>query len=365
MILTYLPFVSTAALQQTAPADNQARVLAQMPEITLLQRIAFGSCHDQKIPKLTIPMLGMGKDIWTVIRECNPQVMIFLGDNVYARTTNLNELQAAYAQLEADAAFVEFRRNVPILATWDDNDYGYSDVGAEHPAKAKSQAVFLDFFGVPRSSPRWSREGVYDAAVYGKPGARTQIILLDTRYFRDALVKRPPGEPKPPIDRAGPYVPTTDKTTTILGETQWKWLEEQFRKPAELRILASSIQVISEEHGYEKWANFPHERERLFRLIRETGAKNVVIISGDRHHAEISQLDEVVGHPLYDVTSSSLNKPRMFTIEANRYRVGDMYFQSNFGLISIDWEAAPPTVLLEIRNSNALPVLSQKMTLSP
>lgn len=364
MILSNLLVASTAALQQIAQGDNQAPVFAQIPEITVLQRIAFGSCYDQIMPKLTIPMLGIGKDIWTVIRGCNPQVMIFLGDNVYARTTNLNELRAAYDQLEADASFVGFRRNVPILATWDDNDYGYSDAGAEHPTKAKSQAVFLDFFGVPRSSPRWSREGIYDAAIYGKPGARTQIILLDTRYFRDALVKRSPSEPKPPIDRTGPYVPTTDTTATILGETQWKWLEEQLRKPAELRLVASSIQVVSEEHGYEKWANFPHERERLFRLIRETNAKNVIIISGDRHHAEISRLDEAVGYPLFDVTSSSLNKPRMFTIEANRHRVGDMYFQSNFGLISIDWGAAPPTVLLEIRNANALPVLSQEMTLS-
>ncbi len=316
-----------------------------------------------KVPKVAIPFLARADDIWDAIRETKPDVMVLLGDNIYAKTEDMTVMKVEYAKLGADAGFKRLRQSVPILATWDDNDYGRSDVGAEYPQKAQSQAIFLEFFGVPKISPRWGREGIYDSVIVGPVGRRMQFILLDTRYFRGPLVKRGANEPPPPVDRAGPYVPTRDTSTTMLGAAQWKWLEEQLREPAELRLIASSIQVISEEHGYEKWANFPHERERLFRLIGETGAKGVVFLSGDRHHAEISRLDGVVDYPLYDVTSSSLNKPRLFTVEANKHRVGEMYFQSNFGLVSIKWEIETPSICVEIRDSSGNSVRTQEVLL--
>lgn len=364
VILTKLLLVSTAATQEPAPGIQPARQFVAIADTKVLRSIALGSCHDQNIPKMTIPLLGVGKDIWTVIRESRPDMLVLLGDNVYAKTTDMTVMRAAYDKLEADDSFLQLRRKIPIVATWDDNDYGYSDVGAEYPKKSQSQALFLEFFGVPKLSPRWAREGVYDAVVYGKPGARTQIILLDTRYFRDPLVKRAADAPPPPSDRSGPYVPTTDTSSTILGETQWKWLAEQLQIPAEVRIIASSIQVISEEHGYEKWANFPHERQRLFNLLRDSKAQNVIFISGDRHHAEISKLEGVLDYPLYDVTSSSLNKPRLFTVETNKHRVGAMYFQSNFGMLNLEWESDPPCVEMSIRGSDGKAVLSEKLILS-
>ena len=106
-----------------------------------------------------------------------------------------------------------------------------------------------------------------------------------------------------------------------VGDRQWGWLERQLRQPAELRLVVSSIQVIPEEHGFERWANLPRERERLFELIRSNGANGMVLLSGDRHLAEISRLPfEVVGYSLYEVTSSSMNAERHGPKEPNRYR---------------------------------------------
>lgn len=363
-ILANILLASTVAMQEP-PLSEPARDTVTLAETEVLQRIAFGSCHDQRIPKITLPLLRKSHDVWDAIREERPDLMVLLGDNIYAKTEDPKVMQAEYEKLDSDPGFRRFRSGVPILATWDDNDYGFSDVGAEYRSKTQSQAIFLNFFGVPRSSPRWSREGIYDAVVYGKPGARTQIILLDTRYFRGPLVKRGADEPPPPPTRSGPYVPTSDTTATILGEAQWRWFADQIRVPAELRIIASSIQVISEEHGYEKWSNFPHERQRLLQLLRDAKSKGVIIISGDRHHAEISKMDGLLDFPLYDVTSSSLNKPRIWTLEANRHRVGEMYFQSNFGLLSIDWEAAVPAVNMEIHSLSGETVLSEMLPLSP
>jgi alkaline phosphatase D len=249
----------------------------------------------------------------------------------------------------------------PILATWDDHDYGVNDGGAEYPRRAESQQVFLDFFNEPQDSPRRKRAGVYDAKIYGPPGRRVQIILLDTRYFRSPLKKRGPGEAG-----SGPYVANTDPGATLLGEAQWRWLEAQLRAPAQIRIIASSIQVVAEDHGYEKWMNFPAERDRLYKLIRETKAGGVIFISGDRHLAELSMMDGGVGYPLYDLTSSGLNSAskKWRPYEVNRHRVATMNWGDNFGFIAIDWSQADPRISLQIRDEVGDIVIQQKILLS-
>ena len=50
----------------------------------------------------------------------------------------------------------------------------------------------------------------------------------------------PIGRPIPGT-RIKPYLPNTAKGATFLGEEQWKWLEEQLRQPADLRLLCSGI----------------------------------------------------------------------------------------------------------------------------
>ena len=172
--------------------------------------------------------------------------------------------------------------------------------------------------------------------------------MLDTRYFRSSPLKK-----KTPVTKGeGPYEPNPDPTTTMLGEDQWRWLEEQLRTPAEVRLIASSIQVVAEDHGWEKWMNLPHERERLYRLIRETGAEGVVFLSGDRHLAELSMMDGGAGYPFYDVTSSGLNQAAKSwrPQEVNRHRVATMNWGDNFGLITIDWDRPDPRISLQIRD---------------
>ena len=250
---------------------------------------------------------------------------------------------------------------MPILATWDDHDLGVNDGGSDYPKKVESQKVFLDFFGDPEDSPRRKRPGVYDARVFGPEGKRVQVIMLDTRYFRSSPLKK-----KTPVTRGeGPYEPNPDPTTTMLGEDQWRWLEEQLRRPAEVRLIASSIQVVAEDHGWEKWMNLPHERERLYRLIRETGAEGVVFLSGDRHLAELSMMDGGAGYPFYDVTSSGLNQAAKSwrPQEVNRHRVATMNWGDNFGLITIDWDRPDPRISLQIRDVNGDVFLAQQLDL--
>jgi len=329
---------------------NSNNVIAQK-RAQPLTRIAFGSCAGQDSPQ----------PIWKHIVKHKPELFLFIGDNIYADTEDMNLMRAKYAKLAAIAGYRKLLETCPVLATWDDHDYGANDAGAEYSKRAESQQIFLDFFGEPKGSARRKREGVYDAKVFGPPGKQLQVILLDTRYFRSSLRPRKPDEPG-----TGPYTVNTDRSTTILGEAQWKWLEEQMRVSAQVRVIVSSIQVIAADHGYEKWMNFPHEQERLFKLIRDNRAGGVIFISGDRHLAELSMMDGGVGYPLYDLTSSALNRSskKWRAYELNRHRVGTMNWGDNFGLIKIDWNHVDPRISLQIRDDEGEINIQRKINLS-
>jgi alkaline phosphatase D len=302
-----------------------------------IDRIAFGSCLHQHEPQ----------PIWNGIIASRPDIFLFLGDNIYADTEDIRVMRDKYAQLAAQPGYQRLRASCPVHATWDDHDYGANDAGAEFPMRTASEQVFMEFFEVPPESAVRTRPGVYDAHIYGPEGRRVQIILLDTRYFRSPLKRGLPTLACPRVR----YLPNDAPEATILGEAQWVWLEEQLRRPAELRILASSIQVIPDKHCYEKWGNFPRERDRLFRLIQQTQANGVVFISGDRHLGDISRLDEhAVPYPLYEMTSSGMNSARMGWLETNPYRaVRASFHDDNFGLISVAWHRPSPLLRLEIR----------------
>ncbi len=324
-------------------------------ENALPSRIAFGSCAQPKIPQ----------PVWATLLSRPMDLFIFCGDNIYASGREAAEFQEQYALLANNGAFPEFRSKIPILATWDDHDFGKNDAGVENPWKMQAKDAFLKFFQVPEDSPRRTREGIYDSVMFEAEGRRLQVILLDTRWFRSPLRVLPKEER---FDK-GKYGPHSDTTTTILGEAQWKWLEEQLRLPADLRILTSSIQIVPEEHGFEKWANFPHERARLFKLLRETNAAPLIVISGDRHFSEISMLKpDAVTLPfaLYEVTASALNQSGSLYKEPNRHRVGrEGYGMPNFGLIEIDWQQADPAVTLAICDAvNGEKVLTSAFALS-
>lgn len=310
-----------------------AKAYLQLGGKQTVSRILFGSCVKQDKPM----------PIFEKIVAARPELFIFLGDNIYADTTDMDVMRAKYAKLAADAGFAKLMKACPVLATWDDHDYGANDAGAEYPLRVESQQIFVDFWRDPPDSPRRKRPGVYDAHVFGPEGRRVQVILLDTRYFRGPLKK---GERR----IGGPYLPTDDKSVTMLGADQWEWLERQLRIPAELRIIASSIQCLSAAAGQETWSNLPHERERLFQLIDDTHAGGVLLISGDRHWAELSMVADDVPYPLYDLTSSSFNQLHTRgTPTDNKYRTGSpTYHRENFGSITVNWERSDPEVVLQV-----------------
>ncbi len=323
-------FAATALPAQAQGAGPAAAVKPRAPDTgARLSRIAFGSCLHQDRPAPTLE----------AALAFEPDLFLFLGDNVYgddrANTADLTKMRQAYETLGARDDVRALFEAVPILATWDDHDYGENDGGADYPSKEDAQALFLDFWAAETNDPRRSRPGVYSARVLGPDGERVQIILPDTRSFRTALTRNPDGSAKR-------YAPSTGPGASLLGEAQWRWLEEELKKPAEIRIVASSIQILADGHGWERWGNFPADRDRLYRTLEASGATGVVFLSGDRHLAAMYERGDVLAHPVLEVTSSSLNldflKGRRVE-EAGPHRMTGLFTPANWGTVEIDWQA--------------------------
>lgn len=314
--------------------DAEAFKPRPIDTLTAPTTIAFGSCN-----KLDKP-----QTMWQYIAENNPNLWIWLGDIVYADTRDMKVLAADYRQLKTSAEYKKLRAKAQIIGVYDDHDFGENDACKYYPMKKASKKCLMDFLDVPMNSAVRKREGAYNSYTFGKGAQKIKVIIMDLRYFRDSLEEDE--------SKAKRYEPNT--TGTMLGDAQWAWLEKELKNStANLNILCSSVQFIADDHGYEKWGNFPNERKRLLKMITSIKPKNLLIISGDRHMAEISKMNlEGLPYPLYDFTSSGLTHIRSGTSEPNRFRVGDMIVKKNFGLLKVRWEGEHPIVTMEARGLN-------------
>ena len=319
-------------------------------------KIAFLSCIDQTKPKETI---------WESLLKEQPDSVIFMGDNVYADTPefrespNLEIAKREYQNLNQIEQFKELEKTAKFHVTWDDHDYLLSDAGVENPLKEEGQKLFNEFWRIPLESKRGQREGVYGADWVHKDDYQAQVILLDTRYFRSKIKLDPPTVSCPLRN----YVATDDVDATMLGPAQWDWLESRLQKDADLHILVSSIQVIPDEHCWEKWGNMPLERERLIQLISQASAP-VVIVSGDRHLADVSKLnpgpENSLKRPLIEATSSPFSARSGFGRgDPNSHRaIDDNIRQSNFGVLNIDTKTKRVTVAIKGSDGSDLTLLT-------
>lgn len=287
-----------------------------------MTRVAFGSCNRQ----------NYSQPMWAVVAANEPDLWIWAGDNIYGDSTDPEVVQAKYHQQFEREEYTIFRTATPIIGTWDDHDYGSNDADRSYPIKAQTRDMALNFMEVPKDDPRRSREGIYGSYSFGPEGQRVKVLLLDGRYFS-----------------TGPKAVEPD----LLGTAQRTWIEQQLTdSDAQVHLIVSGIQVLSSEHKYEKWANFPADRKWLLDFIAEAQVPGVLFLTGDRHIHEISILeDERLSYPLIDITSSGLTHSwEKFKGEPNRYRLNSVYTGKGFGLLEFDWNNSMVSVKAMLRN---------------
>ncbi|KAJ6773321.1 CALCINEURIN-LIKE METALLO-PHOSPHOESTERASE SUPERFAMILY PROTEIN [Salix purpurea] len=353
--------VGVAAIgTRSGAGEGEGKVKVLEPLVT---RIAFGSCANQSDPQ----------PIWNAIIEFDPQVFIWLGDNVYGdvkrpfklfgkeRTVGPwknaprfipsppKELESRYQKAKSNPGYSRLRHTTQVVGTWDDHDYGLNDAGKEFGGKITNQKLLLDFLDEPQDSPRRKQEGVYTSYMFGPVGRQIKVILLDTRYHRDPL--RSDG--------------------SVLGSSQWTWLEKELNGPkSAITIIGSSVQVISNLSAttsplfsLESWGRFPKERNRLFKLIADTKREGVFFISGDVHFGEISRYDCSIGYPFdSEICGMADTNDNESDQQKCRFR-SCTYGQPNFGAIEIVWSTTPVTLKLEVRDIKGYPVTGVKFPL--
>ena len=269
-------------------------------------KLGLGSCNDQRLPT----------PAWTALQQENLDTFFFLGDNVYGDVPSgeLENLKNSYNVF--DKAMPTWLKQTEKLVIWDDHDYGLNDGGGSYKNKIEAQKLFNDFWDIPSDDLRQSREGVYFSTEKIISDKSVLIIGLDTRYFRSDLNKV-----------NGSYIVNEGPDATILGNEQWKWLKEQLKKPHDILILATSIQLLATEHRFEKWSNFPNERAQIISLLNQIDS-TVLVISGDRHRGGIYKQGNLV-----EITSSSLNRGLPPIPETDTLLLGKTHTIHNYGII--------------------------------
>ncbi len=325
--MRYLSYLLFFFLFACSPSKKQE---ANSIKTEATHTIAFGSCSRQWIPEA---------QLWKEVVAENPNLWIWLGDNIYADTEDMEKMKADYDLQKSHPDYQTLIQKTAIIGTWDDHDYGANDIGKEYLMKDESRDLLFDFLDVDKNNDAWNRKGAYQSYSYPLGDKKLKVVLLDVRYFRDSLQWT-----------MDPKTAQINENGDILGSDQWTWLENELSdNETDLFVVGSGIQVLSKDHRFEKWANFPTARKRLLDLVAEKVKVPLIFISGDRHISEVSKIDlEGYNFPLYDITSSSLTSPWGEPApELNEYRVGQITYPVNFAVMEVKWGSSWPAFQLK------------------
>jgi alkaline phosphatase D len=308
-------------------------------------KLALGSCAYINEEAFDRPGKPYGGDyhIFKAMHEQRPDLMIWMGDNYYLREPDWNTKTGFIHRITHTRSLPElqpFLASTHHYAVWDDHDYGPNDSDRSFIHKDMATEVFKMFWGNP---------------VYGLPGeggitsyfswGDCDFFLLDNRYFRK---------------------PNNRKTSecTILGEHQLEWLIDALTfSKAKFKFVVMGGQMLNSSANYETYINLcPEEQAYLLKCIEDESLKNVVFLTGDRHHSELSKIVNAKGNVIYDFTVSPLTAGVNINPEENLNRVeGTLVKERNFGIIEFEGPFNQRKLRFKIFNSNGVEIWSQEI----
>ena len=245
-------------------------------------------------------------NIFNYISTLSPTFVALLGDQIYADYDgNINTgppnsvvpaLRSKYAQ-NFDEHFQAMSSTVPIIATWDDHDYGQDNSDSTYIYKVETKKVFKENF--PIYPYQVEDEGIY----YQFKIADVDVFVLDTRWYRS------------PMDVVD------DEDKTMLGEEQLSWLLNGLNQStAPFKLILSSVSMndyggdtSSGREGYDSWMGYTFERNTILSFIEDNQIYGVLVFSGDQHYPSgyilnwntplnsVSQTDSSIVYSLSDL----------------------------------------------------------------
>lgn len=304
------------------------------PDFTLVT----GSCNYVNETEFDRPGKPYGDEhhIFESIRLKKPDLMLWLGDNVYLREADWNSQSGIYHRYSHTRALPELQGLLAAThhyAIWDDHDYGPNDSDRTYVHKATTRKAFIDFWGNPTFGMP-GLEGVTTAFQW----ADIDFFLLDNRWDRT------PND----CEKCDP---------TILGKAQREWLIQALSASrAPFKIVAVGGQFLSPVAKFENFSNrHAPEREWILKRIEEENIQGVIFLSGDLHHTELSAFQNGMGNMIYDLTTSALTAGPVTRNEnvGNTFRVTDTYVNvRNFSTLTFSGKRNQRSVLIENFNSN-------------
>ncbi len=279
-------------------------------------RAAFGSCARLQI--------DTEQRIFSVAQALEPDLMFFLGDNIYADSTEPAAVADLYRRQREIERLKPLIRSTPSLAIWDDHDFAINDSDRTNPIREQSLALFKQYWANP-SAGLPNTPGIFFKYAYGG----VDFFFLDGRYNRDAA--------------DNPDVPGK----TMLGAEQKAWLKDELRASrAPFKVLVSGGGFSKAERGGDSWAVYQHERDEIFDFIRDYRIEGVFGISGDSHMGELNCVprSEQGAYDFYDLCSSPLaNLPDLdFVDQMPEVRIRSPWTRScNVGLLDFNFDEGP------------------------
>jgi alkaline phosphatase D len=303
---------------------------ANAPDIT----IAIGSCFflGDPDPRFARPGYGGGFAIFDAIADKKPDVMLWLGDNVYLQRPDFLDPVSMAARHRTQRAFPPLARLLTAtshLAIWDDHDFGWNNANASYPLKAESLRLFKLYwanpsYGLPEAA------GIFGYAPYGD----VDLFLLDGRSYRTQPRLQEPGG-------------------SLFGAAQFAWLRASLLGSlGRIRIVANGSQFWNAASRFEGLHEYPDEQRSLADFLVSQRVGGLLFLSGDRHFGELLRVDRPAAYPLYEFTSSPLTsspweKPEARERDNPQVVPGTLVGKRQFGLIRITGPADDRRIALE------------------
>jgi hypothetical protein len=243
----------------------------------------IASCMDENWKDLQ-------KAMWTQVLEHGADAIFLIGDNVYAdlpaKITTAEQLIRRYSEAREGIELFRSPKLVPIMATWDDHDYGVNDGDRTWFLKNASTSTFFGFFPQEKAGAEFQR-GPGVSSWWKAFGVN--FALLDDRSFRS-----PNG------------LDTPDQTH--FGAEQEKWIQQGLKGAREPVLLMSGDQFFGDYKACESYETNQPKSLRAQIAEWKKAKVPVLFISGDRHLADINEVPKnILGYTTYEITSSAIH----------------------------------------------------------
>ena len=301
------------------------------PPFTLLA----GSCAFLNEPEYDRPGRAYGGEygIFTAMAAEQPDMMLWLGDNIYLREVDFGSRSGYRHRYDQARALPELKTlwsACPHYAIWDDHDYGPNDCDGAWIHKDWALEAFKAYWPNPGYGVSDRVEGIATAFRFSD----VDFFLLDNRWNRV---------------NAG----TQTLQPQVLGADQIDWLIASLRNSrAPFKLIAVGGQVLSDAAIYENLANYPAERTALLERIAAEGIRGVVFLTGDRHNTELTRAELPGGLVVYDLTLSPLTSTAHdHSEEPNTLRVPNtMVGERNYGVLRFSGPRKDRVLAIQVKN---------------